>query len=801
LARTTPGALRHTGFSADPDTEVLRLRDLTGAVRRRWPLLAGGIALGLVIAAAYMWWAPRMYEGIAMLRLDDKQATLPAVYTRTHDVDAVVTEVEVLRARAFAARTVDALGLRVEVASAPRGVTRSMLMDSVLVANAADTATYRFTWSQPGDITVTREGAAGQNIAVLHAGTAGYVNGIRLVPLRQLGMTDPIVVRVRAREATIDELQKAVHVTRVGPQANAISLRYDARDPSLAQGVLSTWIDAYLSGRQRSQSGEARSTAAVLRAQLDTLNVELATSEDAFQRFRERERVVSPETEATTQVSRLAQLQADRASVDAEQRALSELLSSVRDAAARARPEDPSPYRRIIGFPTLLRNQSASQLLNSLSEVENQRAVLLTRRTAIDPDVRILTNRVHELEDQVRGVAESYLAGLSAQVAADDAEMSRFGAQLGRIPQREVEYARLQRQPAILSQLVSTLATRLKEAQVAEAIEDPSVQVVDPPYASTTPVQPRLPVALALGLFAGSLVGGAGVFARERVDRSVRTRSDVASASSGPVIGAVPTLTLPPPAGSDRRPSRRALRAGTPAVATRSAMMPSPVAEEAYTRLYLNVIEGRLWTDGGMRSLVVTSPLPGDGKTTSAVNLALTLARRGIRTALVDADLRRGGVDTRFNVPRGPGLAEVLRGSAPLAVALRRLDVGRGQELTYLTTGALQHDAPALLTSDAMRDVHTALRDEFQAIIFDTPPLAAVTDATVLAALVDGVILVARAGTTGREAIEFAAEELRRVHAPLVGTMLNDVDPDDDGYGAAYYAYAHTTDEHAGSAT
>jgi capsular exopolysaccharide synthesis family protein len=176
--------------------------------------------------------------------------------------------------------------------------------------------------------------------------------------------------------------------------------------------------------------------------------------------------------------------------------------------------------------------------------------------------------------------------------------------------------------------------------------------------------------------------------------------------------------------------------------------------------------------------------LPGDGKTLTAINLAITLARRGIRTVLVDADLRRGSIDRYLHVPGTRGLGDVLSGRAKLEEVLQRASVGDKLELTYLTAGTSTENTGYLLSLESMRTVHDALRNAFQVVILDTPPLGVVSDAAALSMLVDKVVLVARANATPREALEFAAEELWRLGAPLVGSVLNDVDASKEvGYG------------------
>jgi capsular exopolysaccharide synthesis family protein len=806
VPRVPPQSYRRPGPGAPApvDEEIIRASDLLDAVRRRWGILVLCMLTGILLAAIYIYRTHPVYEASAALRIDERRSNLPTVYTTSHDADAVLTEVEVLRARELAAETVDSLGLRAQLVSPPRGITRTTVFSRVSVTPSADTGRFRLSWTADGRrIDVSRVGSA-EPIASLRPAVPGAFAGISIT-IAEGGTipTEPLDLRVWPRESTIDDLREAVQVGRVGLQTNVIHLRYDDIDPLVAQRVIDSYIAGYLARRQHTQRTEARSTSAFLRAQIDTLNRELRASEQAFQSFRESARVVNPETEATTQVSRLAQLQAERAALDGERQAFSELMTDARRVAGRVQQGEPSPYRRVLGFPTLLRNTATSQLLSNLNEVEDQRTLLLTRRTVNDPDVQILTNRITQLERQIEGVATTYLAGLTAQVAANDQTLATFGAQLAQVPQREIEFARLQRQPLVLSQLVTTLQTRLKETQIAEAVEDPTVQVIDQSSVTPDPVKPRPSLALAFGLFAGTLIGAAGVGVRERADRAIRSRSDVAFATGAPVLGVVPNFKSlvyaerasrairSPGAANASRAGRGGLRPIRDIENKDAGASLLPVFGESYAQIYLNLVGRPSPKGAATRSILVTSPLPGDGKTLTAINLAITLARRGIRTVLVDADLRRGSIDSYLRVPGTPGLGEVLSGRATLEEVLQRASVGDKLELTYLTAGTSKENAGYLLSLDSMRVVHDTLRNAYQVVILDTPPLGIVSDAAALSMLVDKVILVARANATPREALEFAAEELWRLGAPLVGSVLNDIDARKEvGYGHyGHYAY------------
>jgi tyrosine-protein kinase Etk/Wzc len=350
------------------------------------------------------------------------------------------------------------------------------------------------------------------------------------------------------------------------------------------------------------------------------------------------------------------------------------------------------------------------------------------------------------------------------------------------MPRKELQYTRLERQPAVLKDMYTLLQTRLKEAEIAEAAEDAGVSIVDPAIPARRPIQPRTGLSLIMAVLGGLLLGICCALVLEYLDRSVHTRRDVRDSSGLPVIGLIPRiLGKASPVALITKPRKPAHH--LPLIGVEQASSPSGVAlsistkagavAEAYGALQTNLAFSRL--DTPVKSLVFTSPLPGDGKTTTVVNLAISLAQRGSRVLLLDADLRRGVLHSVFGVFREPGLGEVLKGMHTFKAACRSVSVGKGQ-LDYLTTGKLSEREYDLVSSDPMRNLLLQVRQQYDLVIVDTPPVNIITDAAVLATKVDGVVLVARAGVTASAALSYAVEQLGHVRADLLGVVLNDID-------------------------
>jgi capsular exopolysaccharide synthesis family protein len=219
------------------------------------------------------------------------------------------------------------------------------------------------------------------------------------------------------------------------------------------------------------------------------------------------------------------------------------------------------------------------------------------------------------------------------------------------------------------------------------------------------------------------------------------------------------------------------------------------VVAEAYRSLRTNLAFAR--AQSRLRTIVLTSPGPADGKSTTAANLAITFAQQGQKTLLVDADLRRAVLDKTFSVPRTPGLTDVIVGVASFEDGVHATSV---ENLFVMGSGQLPPNPSELLGSARMKEVLAQARDAFDIVLFDSPPLLAVTDAAVLSTIVDGAILVVRTGSTTREAVRRAVALLRNVHSRLLGAVLNDIDVNSGSYyGGSYGYYYYSYQAHDGN--
>lgn len=276
-----------------------------------------------------------------------------------------------------------------------------------------------------------------------------------------------------------------------------------------------------------------------------------------------------------------------------------------------------------------------------------------------------------------------------------------------------------------------------------------TASVVGTAVAPTSPSSPSRALWLLVGGLVGLLVGLAAAAARQRADHSIHSPAELEELAGAPVLGAI---------------ARDKAAADTPLITSLGTHHPRFEAVRIL-RTNLQFVD----IDRDHKVITVTSAVPGEGKSTTACNLAIALAQTGVRVALVEGDLRRPRVAEYLSLERSVGLTTVLVGRVPLEAGLQQAST---PGLDVLTSGALPPNPSEILQTSAMSAVVADLREAYDVVLIDAPPLLPVTDASLLASISDGALLVVKHGDTGREAVVSAAARLNAVGARLLGTVL-----------------------------
>jgi capsular exopolysaccharide synthesis family protein len=765
------------------DSRGTSLTDLGRTLRRHTGLIAAcTVGAMLVVGTATALITPR-YQGEASLRIggsNTKSSLLSEVSPLVglampgFGDDEIDTDMGVLRSRAIAEAVADSLRLHVRL-DAP-GVPRDEVLRVLRAEQDVPRGRYSFRRNPDGtyQLRVERGPAPARLPDRVAVGEPVEIGGVTvaLAPGVATAAPDRIRFSVHSYRRTVENLQDALIVSRQSGRSKLVELRYRSTDPRLTAGVLNVATDLFVDYKTRMNKAEQRSTVDVLREQIAEYEGELHGAEERLRAFREVHQVVSLQDEATEQVKRLAQFQVRQDELMVERHSLAAALAKI----SRSAGASSAAYRELAAFPSFLQHRGVQEMLHSLIQLENERATLGVRRTDQSVDVVGIDGRIRQLEGQLYSLGRSYLEGLEQQVGAGDVMLARFGQQLQSVPERELEFARIAREQKLLAEIYTFLQTRLKEAEIQEAIELGDVRVVDTALVPDRPASPRPLLNLALAALLGMMGGATLAIGRESLDRRIRSLDDASEAAGPvPVLGRVPHPA--PPAVDERWRLRRtrpkvAVQLPTPMRLIRDSG-PWSVEAEAFRSLRASLALATRGRTPGM--MVVTSAECEPGRAEAAANLALTFAQQELSTLLVDADLRDGRLAEALGAPRSPGLAEVLAGTASLAEAIRGLEHEvHARPLDLLPAGEARAGAAALLGSGRAERILIELRERYDVVIIDAPPLSGSPDAATLGSLADATVVFARLGHTDRGALRRALARLEGMGVTVGGVVLGD---------------------------
>jgi succinoglycan biosynthesis transport protein ExoP len=589
------------------------------------------------------------------------------------------------------------------------------------------------------------------------------------------------------RPAILGAFLGRLAVKRV-PNSRLVEVKFEAEDPQLAAQVVNTHLQNYIEQNFRSKYDATTQASNWLSSELEELRIKVEKSEDARIAYERQNQIwqIDEKQDITTQkLSDLSKAVTESQTVLAEKEALYRMaVAGSVDSMVAARESGVLP-----------------DLLKKKSELDEQYADAVNLYGPNYPKVQRLAAQQKTLGEDLasarktatESVQQDYNTAQSRVELLQEA-LDRQKAQANDLAEKLVQYHILRHDAESNKQLYDGLLQKLKEAGITAGLRSSNIRVVDPALAPSYPSRPQKARNILLGLLVG-LVGGVGLaLFREYLDNTVKSPDDIEALTGLPSLAVVPSL--PGLNGHHKRLSRLAREGGSQGasgsrVELLSYMQPKSQISEAFRALRTSLLLSQ--ADHPPQVILVTSALPREGKTTAAVNLAVTLAQLGDRTLLMDSDLRKPGIRRALNLTMGKdvGLSSYLAGVSSLdEVTIPHPTINN---LVALTTGPVPPSPADLLSSHRMREAIAELRRRFKFIVIDSPPIMAATDAVILSALTDGVLLVVRSGETPKEAFTRTRDLLAAVKCRLLGVVLNAVDSSapDYYYSYRYYPYAY----------
>jgi len=363
--------------------------------------------------------------------------------------------------------------------------------------------------------------------------------------------------------------------------------------------------------------------------------------------------------------------------------------------------------------------------------------------------------------------------------------VEQMSARLTSLPSLTLQYARLERELMLNENLYLTMKQKYEESRITEAGQRGKVRILDPALVARK-VKPNKKMNLMAGIFIGLGLGVGYAFLREYLDNTIKAVEHLERKGLA-VLGIIPDMIH---ASGSRIKNKQILNPSKGGTDFRRRLItyedPKSPVSESYRSLRTNITYASV--DKKIKSILVTSPQPGEGKSTTVANLAIAFAQLRKRTLLIDADLRKPVQHNVFDQPRGPGVSEYLIGNVEdFNTIIRPTKV---DDLFLVTAGGLPPNPSELLGSKRMSELVDRLESEWDIILFDSPPIVAVTDSSMISSEIDALVLVVKAGSTDRAAVDRAMDTIANVGSPLIGAILNGANPETlAGKYSYYYSY------------
>ena len=774
----------HYNYGVDPNAESdVHLIDYWRAIRKRLWLIISIVLLMSMLTLVYVSRKPDIFEAKARVQvnLEENNQSLvggqPVVYSATDDPVYFNTQLQILVSGGLIRRVVRTLDLEHN--------------PEFLKANASQK---RSTWQ-----------SVLQTLGVRKDTTVQAKNTNQL-PLTT-GVADPSAKEdlneAKRLAPFVDEILVGLNVEPVKEnrgfykETRLIDISFQHTDPQVAAKVVNAIADTYTYSNLEKKTETNSSAGDFLQKRVGELQETIRTDEERLVNYAKNNQIVSLDANQNTVVDRLSGLNRQLLEAENDRKTAEAALNAAKSPGAASAMVDGEA-------------KQAGDLESKLNELRQKRAQLLAGdATEEAPEVKEVDGQIKELDKQIKELktnkSSTLLTNLNTRYKQtqerENLLRKAFEQQRSEtLTQNEaaINYRILQQKIETSKTMLNNLLQRSKENDVAMASKANNISIVDYALAPDVAIGPNRTRAVFVSIFLALGLGvGLSLFL-EYLDDTVRTTEDVERSLNLPALAIIPAVSSGVKrkviAGSKALQKSGPITSGSHTELLMNVDGRSPLAE-SYRHLRTSVL---LSTAGRTpKSLLITSTLPGEGKTTTAVNTAYSLCQTGASVVIIDADMRRPRLQSIFGMRGQLGLSSILSSdvSEPEMLAMVCKDETTG--LQVLTAGPIPPNPAELLGSDQMRRLVVTLQRHFNHVVIDSPPVSSFTDGVLISTMVDGVLLVVHGGKTSRHVVKRSRQLLQDVGAKIFGVVLNntEIESHDHYYYQRYYADKYYSNE------
>jgi len=603
-------------------------------------------------------------------------------------------------------------------------------------------------------------------------------------------------------------------------EVDIVDVAFKSTNPNEAQAAVNAVMGSYQDESLKYARAEVTSVREFLEKQLDVTSKKLAISEEDLRAYKIANEVFALSEETKEMITNMVEFEAQLSSAQTELQIVDKKLTYLKGELIKI---DEALGEEMIAISSPV----SEQLRQKLIESESQLAIFLTKKgyTENHPQLVSLRDEIENIKRQMKTEIDKILEvdkysfnpldrrqelfteiiateveyqTANAKVSALETVVEEYSVRMSGLPDAELELARLERSKAINEQIYSMLVTRYEEAKISEEGKLSNIRIINRATLPEFPVSPKVKMNILIGLLLGLGLGIGAAFLLESLDTKINNLSDVERYVKLPILGTIPDIPLDEKHLTDieERMGKEKDKGKIQELTTIQRQMvarlvphyspKSPIAE-AYRTFRTNVVSLPAKFPGGGRVFLVTSSGPKEGKSTSSSNLAIALSQMRSKTVLLDCDMRRPMVHNLFMVSRESGLSRYLTTDE---IDIHEIIKPSGMDnLDIITAGHVPPNPSELLSSKKMDDLFAKLREEYDYIIVDSPPIIAVTDALILSKKVDQLVLVIRVNSTEREIIEQAKSLLKNIDVKVAGVVVNGIEVKKYYSGYKYYYY------------
>jgi succinoglycan biosynthesis transport protein ExoP len=563
----------------------------------------------------------------------------------------------------------------------------------------------------------------------------------------------------RSKEASqIARFQSFLRVVPL-PDTRLVEIRYSSPDPQTAATVVNTLVQTFIEENIKAKFDSTMQASDWLSKQLGDLQLKVETSQEKILRYQKENGMLGVDEKQNIITSKLDELNREYTAAEAD------------------RIQKQSQYQQTIsGNAELLEDSNKDSLIGKLraqeADLKMQYAQLNSQFGDSYPKVIELKDQLRQLQDNIQAEVKKMSARAETQYKAalhhETLLRAAFEAQkeeANKLNEKAINYNILKRDYETNRKLYEELLEKLKQAGVSAGLKSSNIRVVDAARVPDSPASPNIPRNIELSLLLGTLGGIGLAFVLEALDTTVRTPEQVE------IVSALPSLGIIPLSVNGAKPYLTGR--SVPGMELISYRRPQSQIAESFRSLRTSILLSGSF-DSRPKVLLITSALPREGKSSTSINLAIVLAQKGSGVLLVDGDMRRPTLHKVLGVSRDIGLSSILNNtSTPEDAIVAAPDF---PNLSILPAGLSPSNPVEMLDSERLRELIKQWRNQYDFVIFDSPPALSVTDAVVLSPEVDAVIMVVRSGETTKDAVRRTRDTLYQVNARIMGIVMNAVD-------------------------